>query len=327
MKAYSTDLRERVVRAVKEGRPREEIMHLFGVSRATIKRYAKQHRETGDLAPKSIPGRPARKGDTLRADLWGQLEANRDATLEEHCHIWEATHGQRVSAATMGRAIKSLGWTRKKKTLVASERDEEARAAWRVRVGQEQQEDWIFVDECGTHIALTSLYARSPRGTRAVSKVPRNYGANTTLIASLSATGMGEALILDGAADACAFEMYIEQVLAPSLKPGQTVVMDNLSTHRGPRVRQAIEAKRCHLLYLPSYSPDLSPIEQAFSKVKTCLRRKGARTREALQQAIAEALEAVTAQDAHGWFTHCGYLAREENAIFTEAQQFEAQAF
>ncbi|WP_244421975.1 IS630 family transposase [Ktedonobacter racemifer] len=210
---------------------------------------------------------------------------------------------------------------------MASERDEEARAAWRVRVGQEQQEDWIFVDECGTHIALTSLYARSPRGTRAVSKVPRNYGANTTLIASLSATGMGEALILDGAADACAFEMYIEQVLAPSLKPGQTVVMDNLSTHRGPRVRQAIEAKRCHLLYLPSYSPDLSPIEQAFSKVKTCLRRKGARTREALQQAIAEALEAVTAQDAHGWFTHCGYLAREENAIFTEAQQFEAQAF
>lgn len=82
--------------------------------------------------------------------------------------------------------------------------------------------------------------------------------------------------------------------------------MDNLSTHRGPRVRQAIEAKGCHLLYLPSYLPDLSPIEQAFSKVKTCLRCKGARTREALQQAIAEALETITAQDARGWFTHCG---------------------
>lgn len=115
MKAYATDLRERVVRAVEEGHPREEIIHLFGVSRATIKRYAKQHRETGDLAPKSIPGRPALKGDALRADLWNQLEANRDATLEEHCQIWEATHGQQVSAATMGRAIKSLGWTRKKR--------------------------------------------------------------------------------------------------------------------------------------------------------------------------------------------------------------------
>lgn len=114
MKAYSTDLRERVVRAVEEGHPRAEIMHLFGVSRATIKRYAKQQRETGDLAPKSIPGRPAEKGDALRAELWSQLEANREATLPEHCQIWEARHGQQVSPATMSRAISSLGWTRKK---------------------------------------------------------------------------------------------------------------------------------------------------------------------------------------------------------------------
>jgi transposase len=116
MKAYSTDLRERVVRAIEEGCPREEIVRLFGVSRATVKRYAKQYRETGDLAPKTIPGRPAVKEASLQSGLWSQLEANRDATLEEHCHIWEATHGQRVSAATMGRAIKNLGWTRKKDT-------------------------------------------------------------------------------------------------------------------------------------------------------------------------------------------------------------------
>src|SRR5579883_800075 len=115
MKAYSTDLRERVVRAVEEGRPREEIIHLFGVSRATIKRYAKQQRETGDVAPKPIAGRPAKKGDALRADLWSQLETHRDATLEQHCQIWEETHGQQVSTATMGRAIVSLGWTRKKR--------------------------------------------------------------------------------------------------------------------------------------------------------------------------------------------------------------------
>src|SRR5579884_1471577 len=114
MKAYSTDLRERVVRAVEEGRSREEIIHLFGVSRATIKRYAKQQRETGNLAPKPIPGRPATKGDALRADLWSQLEEHRDATLEEHCQMWEETHGQQVSPATMSRAISDLGWTRKK---------------------------------------------------------------------------------------------------------------------------------------------------------------------------------------------------------------------
>jgi transposase len=165
----------------------------------------------------------------------------------------------------------------------------------------------VFLDECGTHIAMTPLSARSPRGSRAVGKVPRNSGANMTLIASLSLQGMGEALILDGAADGAAFEVYIEQVLAPSLKPGQIVLLDNLSIHQGAGVRKAIEARGCRLLFLPASSPDFSPIEEAFSKRKTLLRRMGARTREGLQEAIAQALTLITAQDASGWFTHCGY--------------------
>jgi transposase len=165
----------------------------------------------------------------------------------------------------------------------------------------------VFVDETGTHIAMTPLYAYAPRGQRAIGKVPRNYGASMTLMASLSLQGMGEALMLDGAADAAAFEVYVEQLLAPSLKPGQIVILDNLSIHQGPRVRAAIEARGCRLLFLPAYSPDFSPIEEAFSKLKTLLRRQGARTREALQEAIAQALLTVTAQDACGWFTHCGY--------------------
>ncbi len=163
------------------------------------------------------------------------------------------------------------------------------------------------MDETGTHIALTPLYARAPRGQRAVGKVPRNTGTNTTLLASLSLDGMGEALILEGSADGLAFEAYIEQVLAPSLRPGQMVVMDNLSIHQGERVRQAIEAKGCQLLFLPAYSPDFSPIEEAFSKLKAVLRRIGARTHDALFEAIAQALLTITATDARGWFTHCGY--------------------
>jgi transposase len=107
---------------------------------------------------------------------------------------------------------------------------------------------------------------------------------------------MGEALILEGSADAQAFEIYIEQVLGPSLSPGQLVVMDNLSTHTGEKVRQAIEAKGCRLLFLPSYSPDLSPIEEAFSKLKAFLRRAQARTYETLQEAIIEALATITAE-------------------------------
>ncbi len=154
---------------------------------------------------------------------------------------------------------------------------------------------------------MTPLYAYAPRGMRAYGKVPRNYGATMTVIASMSLSGMGPAFLLDGAADSAAFAIYVEQILAPSLRPGQIVILDNLSIHLGPRVRQAIEARSCRLLFLPAYSPDFSPIEEAFSKLKTHLRRIEARSREALREAIAQALDLITTQDALGWFTHCGY--------------------
>jgi transposase len=115
-----------------------------------------------------------------------------------------------------------------------------------------------------------------------------------------------------GSANTTAFELYVEQVLAPSLHAGQIVVMDNLQAHKSARVRTAIEAKGCQLLFLPSYSPDLSPIEEAFSKLKTALRRAGARTREALEEAIAQALLTIITQDAQGWFQHCGYLLPDQ---------------
>lgn len=108
---------------------------------------------------------------------------------------------------------------------------------------------------------MTPLYAYAPRGERAIGTVPRNYGANLTLIASLSLSGMGEAMLLDGSADATAFEISIEQILAPSLRPGQIVILDNLSIHLGSRVKEAIEKRGCQLLFLPAYSPDFSPIE------------------------------------------------------------------
>jgi len=164
----------------------------------------------------------------------------------------------------MSRAIQHLDWTRKKKTLCASEQKEAERAAWREQAQTFDANKLIFIDECGSNIALTRLYARSPKGKRAYGAIPRNRRANITLLAALSLQGMGEALILEGSADSIAFEIYIEQILAPALQAGQIVVMDNLSTHTGEKVRQAIEVQGCQLLFLPSYSPDLSPIEEAF---------------------------------------------------------------
>ena len=200
------------------------------------------------------------------------------------------------------------GLDTKKKTLGATERNETARSTWREQMKKVDANQLVIVDETGSNIGLTPLYAWAPCGKRAYGSIPRNRGKNTTLLASLSLSGMGAAMILEGATDTVAFECYIEQVLVKSLKPGQIVVMDNLSSHTGPKVRQTIEAKGCQLLFLPAYSPDLSPIEEAFSKLKAFLRRTKARTREDLWQALTDALETITPQDALGWFTHCGYF-------------------
>ncbi len=165
----------------------------------------------------------------------------------------------------------------------------------------------MFVDECGTHTSMTRLRARSPRGERAYGRVPRNRGRNTTLLASMGAGGMGPCLAVEGATTKVVFEAYVERVLLPSLSPGHVVVLDNLGAHKGERVRELVEGRGCSLLFLPPYSPDFSPIEEAFSKVKALLRRAAARTRSALVEAIGRALDAVTARDARGWFAHCGY--------------------
>jgi transposase len=205
------------------------------------------------------------------------------------------------------------GLDAQKKTLGANERNEEERTAWRAEVSPLPAQQLVFVDECGSNIALTPIYARAPKGERATGRVPRNRGKNTTLIASLSLEGMGAAMILEGSANGAAFEIYVEQLLAPSLHAGQIVVMDNLRAHKGERVRQALEAKGCQVLFLPGYSPDFSPIEETFSKLKAYLRRAGARTREALEEAMCQALLTVSAQDARGWFSHCGYVPVDES--------------
>jgi transposase len=165
----------------------------------------------------------------------------------------------------------------------------------------------IFVDESSTNIALTPRYARAPRGERAHGKVPRNWGKNVTLISSISVEGMGASMSIEGSSDTDSFGRYMREVLVPSLKSGQIVLMDNLSVHRSKWVRDLIEEKGCQLWLLPSYSPDMNPIEEAFSKVKELLRKAKARTLEALFEATAQALGAVSACDACGYFEHCGY--------------------
>jgi hypothetical protein len=196
----------------------------------------------------------------------------------------------------------------KKRSLAAGERDEFLRAAWRALVCQDMDAGrLVFVDEMGSHTSLCPLYAWSRRGDRARAKAPRNWGKNVTLLASITSEGTGPCLAVEGSATRGVFEAYLERVLTPSLRPGQVLVLDNLSSHKGGRVKEIVEGRGCEVLYLPPYSPDLNPIEQAFSKVKGLLRCAEARTREALVGAMGRALDAVSARDARGFFGHCGY--------------------
>ena len=172
---------------------------------------------------------------------------------------------------------------------------------------QVETERLVFVDEMGTNTSLSALYAWAPKGQRAYWSVPRNRGANTTVLSSMSVEGMGPSLTVEGATTSVVFEAYVEQVLAPTLRRGQVVVMDNLCAHKGERIKELIEQQGCQLIYLPSYSPDFNPIEEAFSKIKRLVRKAEARTREALLEAIGSALSAVSSKDARSFFEHCGY--------------------
>src|SRR5215210_3310362 len=165
----------------------------------------------------------------------------------------------------------------------------------------------VFVDECGTHTSMTRRRARARRGERARGRVPRNRGPVTTLLAGLSLAGMSPAMTVEGGTDTAVFATYLEHFLLPALRPGQVVVVDNVGAHKPERIRELVEAVGCALVFLPAYSPDFSPIEEAFSKLKALLRAAAARTRAALDAAIAVALAAVTAADAAGWFAHAGY--------------------
>ena len=154
---------------------------------------------------------------------------------------------------------------------------------------------------------MTRRFGRAPRGERVIGAVPQNYGANLTMLAALSLHGIEAIMTIEGATDAEVFQAYTKEVLGPTLRPGDIVILDNLSAHKMTSIREVIEGCGAQLLYLPPYSPDLAPIEQAWSKIKTFLRTAKARTREALELAIQHALTTITAEDAHSWFTYCGY--------------------
>ena len=197
-----------------------------------------------------------------------------------------------------------------KKSVRARERDEAKRAAWRERTRGIDPDRFVWIDETGSYLGMTRRHSRAPRGQRAYGTAPGSRGKNRTLITSLTLAGFGPGLLLDEAIDYGTFEGYVIHRLAPTPQPAQIVVADNLKVHSSDRARAAIEARGAQLWQLPPYSPDLNPIEAAFSKVKAFLRTAELRTLEAHSAAIWATLRTITPQDAAGWFAHAGYGKR-----------------
>jgi transposase len=165
----------------------------------------------------------------------------------------------------------------------------------------------IFIDETWIKTNMTRLRGRAPRGQRLVEKVPHSHWKTTTVIAALDRKGMRCSMSLDGPVNRNAFEAFVQQILCPALKPGDIVVMDNLSSHKGARIRELIETAGATLLYLPPYSPDLSPIEPAFSKFKQLVRSAAHRVMDLLWNDLQRMLDQISSSDAGGFFEHCGY--------------------
>ena len=188
----------------------------------------------------------------------------------------------------------------------------ERRASWKSAQPFHNAQRLIFLDETWAKTNMVRLRGRAPVGERLIAKAPHGHWQTTTLIAALGFEGICCSTLVDGAIDADLFEAFVAQVLVPQLRPGDLVVLDNLSSHKRTRTRRLVEAAGAELLFLPPYSPDLNPIEMIFAKIKQSLRSLACRTRESLWSAMQGVLDQVTTSDASNCFRHCGYPLRME---------------
>ena len=307
MRPYSMDLRQRVAQAVEQGQGSLRQLALrFLVSLSFIVRLLALRRQTGSLAP-----RPHSRGPAPLLDCEGLfrlqhlLHDQPDATLDELA--------QKLGCArmTVWRALRKLKITRKKKVFRADERArpdvQRKRRRFQQKVATLDPDRLLFVDEMGATTALARLYGRAPQGERVYGSVPGSWKTQT-LISGMRLDGVVAPFTFPGATDTAAFQTYAEKVLGPELRPGDVVIWDNLKPHKNAEVIKAVKEAGGCVVPLPPWSPDLTPIEKMFSKLKQSLRSAAARTTEGLTEAIGSGLRGVSTQDIQGWFGSCGLV-------------------
>ncbi|WP_166298603.1 IS630 family transposase [Bradyrhizobium sp. 2S1] len=312
-RALSVDLRQRVIAAIDGGMSCRQAAERFGVSAASAIRWRGRLKEVGDIVPKRQGG--DRKSQRIEAHSQLILEAvtaKPDITLAELRELLKR-RGISTGIASLWRFFQRRKITLKKKTAHAAEQRRgdinAAREEWFEGQIDLDPERLVFIDETSANTKMARLYGRSPRGERCRAAIPHGHWKTTTFTAGLRSDGLIAPLVLDGPMDGDAFLAYVEQLLAPSLRPGDTVIMDNLPAHKVHGVREAIRAVGASLLYLPPYSPDFNPIEMAFSKLKALLRAAAARTMPDLWQAIANALKRFSPEECQNYLVAAGYGA------------------
>jgi transposase len=311
--ALSADLRERVLVAHERREGSQRVLaERFAVSLGTVNGWLRLAREGRRAPRRGGPGRPPLGGTDPRV-LAALVAERNDATLAQYAAALAEQTGRRFSPSAICRALRRLD-LRRKKTLHAAEQDRPdvaaARAAWRDEVIAAADPDrLVFLDESGLDTRLTRTHARAPRGRRAIGRIPGGRWRRLTILGAIARDGMVAAMTVAAATSTAVFVAFVEQVLAPALRarPGAVLVMDNLAPHKAAAARAALDRAGIAHLYLPPYSPDLNPIEPAWSKLKEHLRQIGPRTIDALDAALPAALAAITPGDARGWFRHCGY--------------------
>lgn len=307
MRPFSDDLRLRIHESRQAGETTAEVAERFGVSTAFVRRLEQRFRLTGCLAPRPHGGGRAPRLAGREADLRRAVAERPDATPAEHRERLELP----ASRVTVWRAMRRLGLTRKKKSTHASERDRpdvaEARRLWPEKVAGIDPKDLVFLDETGANTAMQRTHGYAPEGRRVVASAPLGGWKAVTFVGALTAGGLVAPWALEGAMNGDWFLAYVEQVLVPALRPGMVVVMDNLPSHEVAGVREAIKGAKCRLEYLPPYSPDLNPIEEAFSKLKRALRDWAARTVEGVYEGLREIITRFAPAECLNYFRHCGY--------------------
>jgi transposase len=310
-RAYGQDLRDRVIEAGLTGPSLRQAARRFEVAASTAIGWVKRASVEGERAARP-QGRPrGSKLDAHREFVLSRLDEKPDLTLEGLQRLLCEERGVRASLSTIWGLLRKARRTFKKKSLHASEQDRpdvlEQREAWFEGQLDLDPRKLVFVDETWASTNMTPLYGWAPQGERLCAGAPLGSWKRTTFVAGLRLTGMTAPMIIDGSIKGASFLDYVRRVLAPTLTPGDIVIVDNLSSHKSDDVRNAIEAVGASVRFLPPYSPDFNPIEKAFAKLKAFLRRAAARTVEAVHATLRSLVGLFKPTECANFFAACGY--------------------